>query len=81
VQQADGLGQQAGGLRRVAKALLEIGGPREVDRAFYGRLGSDPGGREQQAGVLTLTLNRPEALNSFTIEMKEALLAALKGEL
>jgi 2-(1,2-epoxy-1,2-dihydrophenyl)acetyl-CoA isomerase len=29
-------------------------------------------------GVLTLTLNRPEALNSFTVEMKEALLAALK---
>src|SRR5688572_11273908 len=29
-------------------------------------------------GVLTLTLNRPDALNSFTIEMKEALLAALK---
>ena len=29
-------------------------------------------------GVLTLTLNRPDALNSFTIEMKESLLAALK---
>ncbi len=29
-------------------------------------------------GVLTLTLNRPDALNSFTIEMKEALLATLK---
>src|SRR5688572_1650998 len=29
-------------------------------------------------GVLTLTLNRPDALNSFTIEMKDALLAALK---
>ncbi len=29
-------------------------------------------------GVLTLTLNRPDALNSFNIEMKEALLAALK---
>jgi len=29
-------------------------------------------------GVLTLTLNRPDALNSFTIEMKEGLLAALK---
>jgi 2-(1,2-epoxy-1,2-dihydrophenyl)acetyl-CoA isomerase len=29
-------------------------------------------------GVLTLTLNRPDALNSFTVEMKEALLAALK---
>jgi 2-(1,2-epoxy-1,2-dihydrophenyl)acetyl-CoA isomerase len=29
-------------------------------------------------GVLTLTLNRPDALNAFTIEMKEELLAALK---
>ena len=29
-------------------------------------------------GVLTITLNRPEALNSFTVEMKEALIAALK---
>jgi 2-(1,2-epoxy-1,2-dihydrophenyl)acetyl-CoA isomerase len=29
-------------------------------------------------GVVTLTLNRPDALNSFTVEMKEALLAALK---
>jgi 2-(1,2-epoxy-1,2-dihydrophenyl)acetyl-CoA isomerase len=29
-------------------------------------------------GVLTLTLNRPDALNAFTVEMKEALLAALK---
>jgi 2-(1,2-epoxy-1,2-dihydrophenyl)acetyl-CoA isomerase len=29
-------------------------------------------------GVLTLTLNRPDALNSFTVEMKEALLAGLK---
>jgi 2-(1,2-epoxy-1,2-dihydrophenyl)acetyl-CoA isomerase len=29
-------------------------------------------------GVRTLTLNRPEALNAFTVEMKEALLAALK---
>ena len=34
--------------------------------------------RESREGVLTLTLNRPDALNSFTIEMKEALLAALK---
>jgi len=34
--------------------------------------------RETSDGVLTLTLNRPEALNSFTVEMKEALLAALK---
>lgn len=31
-----------------------------------------------QSGVLTLTLNRPEALNSFTVAMKEELLAALK---
>lgn len=29
-------------------------------------------------GVLTLTLNRPDALNAFTVEMKEGLLAALK---
>lgn len=29
-------------------------------------------------GVLTLTLNRPEALNSFTIDMKDELLKALK---
>jgi 2-(1,2-epoxy-1,2-dihydrophenyl)acetyl-CoA isomerase len=29
-------------------------------------------------GVLTITLNRPDALNSFTIEMKDALAAALK---
>ena len=34
--------------------------------------------RAKADGVLTLTLNRPEALNSFTVEMKEALLAALK---
>lgn len=34
--------------------------------------------REQDGGVLTLTLNRPDALNSFTIEMKETLLTALK---
>jgi 2-(1,2-epoxy-1,2-dihydrophenyl)acetyl-CoA isomerase len=34
--------------------------------------------RDIKDGVLTLTLNRPEALNSFTVEMKEALLAALK---
>ena len=34
--------------------------------------------RASTDGVLTLTLNRPDALNSFTVEMKEALLAALK---
>lgn len=34
--------------------------------------------RSDAAGVLTLTFNRPDALNSFTVEMKEALLAALK---
>ena len=34
--------------------------------------------RSAADGVLTLTLNRPDALNSFTVEMKEALLAALK---
>ena len=34
--------------------------------------------RETAGGVLTITLNRPDALNSFTVEMKEALLAALK---
>lgn len=33
---------------------------------------------EARDGVLTLTLNRSDALNSFNIEMKEALLAALK---
>lgn len=32
----------------------------------------------RDAGVLTLTLNRPDALNSFNGEMKEALLAGLK---
>ena len=34
--------------------------------------------RDASDGVLTLTLNRPDALNSFNVEMKEALLAALK---
>jgi len=34
--------------------------------------------RSSDSGVLTLTLNRPDALNSFNVEMKEALLAALK---
>jgi 2-(1,2-epoxy-1,2-dihydrophenyl)acetyl-CoA isomerase len=34
--------------------------------------------RDTAEGVLTLTLNRPDALNSFNVEMKEALLAALK---
>jgi 2-(1,2-epoxy-1,2-dihydrophenyl)acetyl-CoA isomerase len=29
-------------------------------------------------GVMTLTLNRPDALNSFNVDMKDALLAALK---
>jgi 2-(1,2-epoxy-1,2-dihydrophenyl)acetyl-CoA isomerase len=32
----------------------------------------------RDGGVLTLTLNRPDALNSFNVEMKEALLAGLK---
>lgn len=34
--------------------------------------------RDAAGGVLTITLNRPEALNSFTVEMKDGLLAALK---
>jgi 2-(1,2-epoxy-1,2-dihydrophenyl)acetyl-CoA isomerase len=34
--------------------------------------------RDSTEGVLTLSLNRPDALNSFTVEMKEELLAALK---
>jgi 2-(1,2-epoxy-1,2-dihydrophenyl)acetyl-CoA isomerase len=34
--------------------------------------------RDAAEGVLTLTLNRPDALNSFNIEMKDALLASLK---
>jgi 2-(1,2-epoxy-1,2-dihydrophenyl)acetyl-CoA isomerase len=34
--------------------------------------------RELNDGVLTLTLNRPDALNSFNVEMKEALLTGLK---
>ena len=36
--------------------------------------------RATAGGVLTITLNRPDALNSFTIEMKEALLK-LEGAL
>lgn len=35
-------------------------------------------GRELSEGILTLTLNRPEALNSFTVEMKDDLLAAIR---
>jgi 2-(1,2-epoxy-1,2-dihydrophenyl)acetyl-CoA isomerase len=35
-------------------------------------------GRDLAESVLTLTLNRPDALNSFTVEMKEELLTALK---
>lgn len=34
--------------------------------------------RDTADGVLTMTLNRPDALNAFTVEMKEALLAALR---
>lgn len=34
--------------------------------------------RELSDGVLTVTLNRPEALNSFNVAMKDELLAALK---
>jgi 2-(1,2-epoxy-1,2-dihydrophenyl)acetyl-CoA isomerase len=34
--------------------------------------------RDLANGALTLTLNRPDALNSFNVEMKETLLAALK---
>jgi 2-(1,2-epoxy-1,2-dihydrophenyl)acetyl-CoA isomerase len=34
--------------------------------------------RDATEGVLTLTLNRPDALNSFNIEMKDALAAAFK---
>jgi 2-(1,2-epoxy-1,2-dihydrophenyl)acetyl-CoA isomerase len=35
-------------------------------------------GRDTAEKVLTLTLNRPDALNSFTVEMKDELLGALK---
>ncbi|SDJ31728.1 Enoyl-CoA hydratase [Actinokineospora alba] len=34
---------------------------------------------EDQAGVRTLTLNRPDAFNSLTVELKEDLLAALEA--
>ena len=34
---------------------------------------------DDRAGVATITLNRPEALNSLTVPMKEALLAALES--
>ena len=32
---------------------------------------------DDRDGVRTLTLNRPEAFNSLTVELKESLLAAL----
>jgi 2-(1,2-epoxy-1,2-dihydrophenyl)acetyl-CoA isomerase len=35
--------------------------------------------RDTDDGILTLTLNRPDALNSFTVAMKEELLAALRA--
>lgn len=35
--------------------------------------------RDASDGILTLTLNRPDALNSFTVGMKEELLAAFKA--
>jgi 2-(1,2-epoxy-1,2-dihydrophenyl)acetyl-CoA isomerase len=35
--------------------------------------------RDSADGILTLTLNRPDALNSFTVAMKEELLAALRA--
>jgi 2-(1,2-epoxy-1,2-dihydrophenyl)acetyl-CoA isomerase len=34
--------------------------------------------RASSDGVMTLTLNRPDALNAFNVEMKDALLAGLK---